>query len=57
MVLTNFLMDQPVVSSIQRATARAANTIVRWASIESRVRWKIGRAAKSDLAIRRLFSI
>jgi hypothetical protein len=30
----NFLIDQPVVSSIQRETARAANTIVRCASIE-----------------------
>ena len=24
---------------IQRLTARAANTIVRWASMESRLRW------------------
>ena len=30
-------IDHRVVSSIQRLTARAANTMVRWASIESRV--------------------
>jgi hypothetical protein len=32
-------MDQPVWFSIQRLTARAANTMVRWASMESRLRW------------------
>src|SRR5437773_42096 len=30
--LTNFLIDQPVVFSMWRLTARAANTTVRWAS-------------------------
>jgi RNA-directed DNA polymerase len=35
-VRTNRLIDQPVRSSIQRLTARAANTMVRCASIESR---------------------
>jgi hypothetical protein len=35
-VLTDLQMDQPVWCSIQRWTASAANTMVRWASIESR---------------------
>jgi len=34
-----FLMLQPVVVSIQWLTARAAKTMVRCASMESRVRW------------------
>jgi hypothetical protein len=38
-VLTNFLIVQPVCASIQRLTARAAKTMVRWASMESRLRW------------------
>jgi hypothetical protein len=38
-VLTNFLIDQPVWASIHLLTARAANTIVRCASMESRLRW------------------
>jgi hypothetical protein len=38
-VLTNFLMDQPVCASIQRLTASAAKTMVRWGSMESRVQW------------------
>jgi len=42
-VRTNFLIDQPVWASIQRLTARAANTTVRWASMESRLRWQTGR--------------
>jgi hypothetical protein len=37
--LDDFLIDQPVRASNHRLTARAANTIVRWASIESRLRW------------------
>lgn len=37
-VLTNLLMDQPVRASIHRLTARAANTMVRCASMESRLR-------------------
>ena len=36
------LMLQPVVFSIQRDTASAANTMVRCASIDSRVWWKPG---------------
>jgi len=51
-VLTNLRMDQPAWRSIRRLTARAAKTMVRWASIESRVRWKTGRARRSLLAIR-----
>jgi hypothetical protein len=38
-VRVNFLTGQPVLSSIQRLTARAANTMVRWASIELRWWW------------------
>jgi hypothetical protein len=38
-VFTNLRMDRPVWLSIHRLTARAAKTIVRWASIESRLRW------------------
>jgi len=38
-VFTNLRIDQPVWCSIQRLTARAANTMVRWASIESRRWW------------------
>ncbi len=37
-VLTNLRIDQPVWRSIQWLTARVANTMVRWASIESRLR-------------------
>jgi hypothetical protein len=33
------LIDHPVPSSIHLLTAKAAKTIVRWASIESRWRW------------------
>jgi len=46
-VRTNLLIDQPVRYSIQRLTARAANTIVRWASMESCARWQIGRVCRS----------
>jgi len=35
-VRTNFLIDQPVVSSLQRLIARAVNTMLRLASIDSR---------------------
>ena len=45
-------MVQPVWCSIQRLTASAARTMVRWASIESRLRWQAGRACRSFLAIR-----
>jgi hypothetical protein len=38
-VRTNFRIDQPVACSVQRLTARAANTMVRWASMESRWWW------------------
>jgi hypothetical protein len=38
-VLVNLRMDQPAWCSIQRLTARAANTMLRWASIESRRWW------------------
>jgi hypothetical protein len=37
-------MDQLAWRSIQRETASAANTIVRWASMESRWWWQAGRA-------------
>ena len=42
----------PVVSWRCRATARAAMTTVRCASIASRVWWKTGRALRSCLLIR-----
>ena len=37
---------------LQWATARAVNTMVRCASMASRVRWNIGRACRSVLDIR-----
>ena len=43
------LMDMPVVSCRWRATARAAMTVVRWTSMESRWWWKTGRARRSCL--------
>ena len=51
-VWTIFLMLTPVRAWASRETASAANTMVRWASMLSRMRWNIGRAARSDLAIR-----
>ena len=47
------LMLIPVVSWRCRATARAAMTTVRCASIASRVWWKTGRALRSCLLIRK----
>ncbi len=38
-VLTNFLIDQAVCVSVHLLTASAANTMIRWASMESRLRW------------------
>ncbi len=49
---TIFLMLMPVRSWSRRETASAVNTMVRWASIASRVRWNIGRARRSVLDIR-----
>ena len=46
-----FFRLTPERSWRSRAIARAANTMVRWASIASRVWWKIGRAARSVLDI------
>ena len=43
--------DHPVRSWMVRVTASAANTMVRWASMASRLRAKNGRAAKSDFVI------
>jgi hypothetical protein len=37
-------IGSPLRSWRSRAIARAANTTVRWASMESRWWWKIGRA-------------
>ena len=36
-VRTTFLIVQPMASSIQRLTASPGNSMVRWASIESRL--------------------
>lgn len=44
-------MVQPVVFSIQRDTARAANTMARCASIDSRVWWKTGRHTDQFAAV------
>jgi hypothetical protein len=48
-------MDQPAWSSIRRLTARAANMIVRPASMELRLRWQMGRARMSLPGIRNDF--
>ena len=51
--LTTLAMARPVLSWMACATARAVNTMVRCASIDSR-RWaKMGRAARSVLDIRK----
>jgi hypothetical protein len=44
-------MARPVRFWVSRATARAVNTMVRCASIASRVRTNTGRAARSVLLI------
>ena len=49
-VRTDFMIDQPVCSSTRRPTARAANTMVRWASMESRLRSRIPRSPVSRRA-------
>jgi hypothetical protein len=54
--LIKLRIDQPVWCSIHRLTARAANTMVRCASMESRLRWQADRACRSLLAIRKLFT-
>jgi len=46
-------MARPVRSWISRATARAVNTMVRCASIASRLRTNMGRAARSVLLMRK----
>src|SRR5690606_41389688 len=43
----------PVRFWVSRATASAVNTTGRWASIASRVWWKIGRARRSVFDIRK----
>src|SRR5674476_1129966 len=50
---TTLRMARPVRFWVSRATARAVNTMVRCASIASRVRWNMGRAARSVLDIRK----
>ncbi len=47
-VLRIFLIEAPVRCWASREIARAAKTMVRWASMESLVRWKIGYA---DLSV------
>lgn len=42
----------PVTAWKCLAVARAVNTMVRWASVESRVRWNMGLACRSVLLIR-----
>src|SRR4051794_3761536 len=43
----------PVRACRSRETANAVKTMVRWASIASRVRANMGRARRSDLVIRK----
>src|SRR3954468_173668 len=50
---TILLMLRPERAWASREMARAANTTVRWAWMLSCRRWKIGRAARSDLVIRK----
>ena len=50
--LMTLAMARPLRSWMQCATARAVNTMVRWASMASRVRWNMGRAARSVLDMR-----
>src|SRR5581483_5286902 len=42
--MTNRRIEQPVVFSIQRLSARAGNTMVRWAWMESHGWWQTGYA-------------
>ena len=56
-VVTIFLTDQLVCAAIPRLTVGAANTMVRWASMESRLRWQLGRACRSLFDMRNGFSI
>ena len=46
-------MDSPVRDWMAWETASAANTMVRWASIASRIRLNMGRASRSLLDIRK----
>ena len=50
-VLINFLIDQLVCASIHLLTATAAKTMVRWASMESRLRWWMGWLAEDTRAL------
>ena len=52
----NCLILIPVRHSMFLLTAKAAKTSVRWASIDSRVWWKMGLALRSDFAIRKVAS-
>jgi hypothetical protein len=49
-VQTNFRIDQPVLPSIQWLIASADKTMVRWASMKSRLPWWIGLWALSPWA-------
>lgn len=51
--LTTLAMARPVLSWMAWETARAVNTMLRCASIDSRTWWKIGRARRSVLDIRK----
>src|SRR5665647_3975235 len=57
-VWTSFLRLTPVTACSARATARAANTTVRWASSASRSWWNTGRArelqAVTGVSLRKL---
>ena len=52
-VRRNRRRESPVRVWTSRLTASAVNTMVRWASMASRVRANIGLAARSDFDIRK----
>jgi hypothetical protein len=54
--LRQFWHGPSMCASIQRLTARAADTMARWASMESRLWWQMGLACRSGFGVRKLFS-
>src|SRR5262249_21380904 len=55
-VRTKLLIAQPVWAWIQRLTERAPNATGRWASMESRWRWEVGRSWRPGVVSRQGFS-
>ena len=54
--MTTLAMDSPVRDWMAWATASAVNTMLRWASMASRLRLNMGLASRSDFDIRNDFS-